>query len=49
MKLKKARQDTLRFAGNYVLFHLVDTLCRTLRINFINREAVSELEKQNKN
>jgi lysophospholipid acyltransferase (LPLAT)-like uncharacterized protein len=49
MKLKKAKQDTLRFAGNYVLFHLVDILCKTLRINFINREAVAELEKQNKN
>jgi lysophospholipid acyltransferase (LPLAT)-like uncharacterized protein len=49
MKLKKAKQDTLRFAGNYVLFQLVDILCKTLRIKYINKEPVDELERQNKN
>ncbi len=49
MKLKKAKQDTLRFAGNYVLFQLVNILCKTLRINFTNKEAIEDLEKQNKN
>lgn len=49
MKLKKAKQDILRFAGNYVLFQLVDLLCKTLRIKFINKETVDELERQNKN
>ena len=49
MKLKKAKQDTLRFAGNYVLFQLVDLLCKTLRIKYINKEPVDDLERQNKN
>ncbi len=49
MKLKKAKQDTLRFAGNYVLFQLVDILCRSLRINIINRDAVDRFEKENVN
>jgi hypothetical protein len=49
MKLKKAKQDTLRFAGNYVLFQLVEILCKTLRINFINKKIITELEKQNQN
>jgi lysophospholipid acyltransferase (LPLAT)-like uncharacterized protein len=49
MKLKKAKQDTLRFAGNYILFHLVNILCKTLRINVANKEIIDDLEKQNKN
>ncbi len=49
MKLKKIKQDTLRFAGNYVLFQLVNILCKTLRINFVNNKAIDELEKQNRN
>jgi len=49
MKLKKAKQDTLRFAGNYVLFQLVDILCRSLRIRIINRDAVDKFEKENIN
>ncbi len=49
MKLKKAKQDTLRFAGNYVLFQLVEILCKTLRINIINKKIITELEKQNQN
>ncbi len=49
MKLKKAKQDTLRFAGNYVLFQLVDILCRSLRIKIINRDAVDKFEKENIN
>ena len=49
MKLKKAKQDTLRFAGNYVLFQLVDILCRTLRIKILNREAVDKFEREKVN
>ncbi len=49
MKLKKAKQDTLRFAGNYVLFQLVDILCRSLRIKVINREAIDKFERENVN
>jgi len=49
MKLKKAKQDALRFAGNYVLFQLVDILCRTIRINFKNKEIVDNLEHKKQN
>lgn len=49
MKLKKAKQDALRFAGNYVLFQLVEILCRTLRVNFINKDIVNDLERKNQN
>lgn len=49
MKLKKFKQDILRFAGNYVLFQLVDWLCKSLRINVINSKIIEDLEKQNKN
>ncbi len=49
MKLKKAKQDTLRFAGNYVLFQLVDLLCRSLRIELINAKAIDKFERENVN
>ena len=49
MKLKKIKQDALRFAGNFVLFQIVNILCKTLRIKFENKTAVEELEKQNGN
>lgn len=49
MNLRKLKQDTLRFVGNYVLFHLVNILCLTLRINFVNKSAVDELNKNNIN
>ncbi len=49
MKLKKAKQDTLRFAGNYVLFQLVDILCRSLRIKVINQDAIDKFERENVN
>ena len=49
MKLKKIKRDVLRFAGNFVLFHLVNILCKTLKIKFENSEVVNVLEKQNRN
>ncbi|HSD64321.1 MAG TPA: lysophospholipid acyltransferase family protein [Ignavibacteriaceae bacterium] len=49
MNLRKIKQDTLRLVGNYVLFHLVNILCLTLRINFVNKSVVDELDKNNKN
>ncbi len=49
MNLRKIKQHTLRFIGNYILFHLVNILCVTLRINFVNKSTIDELEKQNKN
>lgn len=49
MKLKKAKQDTLRFAGNYVLFQLLHILCSSLRIKIINQEAAAKFERENIN
>lgn len=46
MKLKQAKQDTLRFAGNYVLFQLVDILCRSLRIRVTNHDAIDKFENE---
>ena len=49
MKLRKIRQDTLRFIGNYFLFNAVNVLCKTLRITFINKNVINELERSKKN
>lgn len=49
MNLRKIKQNFLRFIGNYVLFYLVNILCLTLRINFVNNSVIDELEKNNKN
>ena len=46
MNLKKTKQDILRFTGNYFLFNAVNVLCKTLRITFVNKEVIDELEKQ---
>jgi len=49
MKLRKIRQDTLRFIGNYFLFNVVNVLCKTLRITFINKNVIEKLDKDGKN
>lgn len=49
MKLKKLRQDTLRFIGNYFLNNAVNVLCKTLRITTSNKNVIDELERSGKN
>ncbi|HED37122.1 MAG TPA: DUF374 domain-containing protein [Ignavibacteria bacterium] len=49
MKLKKLKQETLRFFGNYFLFISVNILCKTLKINYINKEGYDKLESTNEN
>ena len=49
MKLRKVWQNSLRFIGHFVLVHLVNVLCKTLRITEKNRSVINELEKANKN
>jgi lysophospholipid acyltransferase (LPLAT)-like uncharacterized protein len=49
MKLRKIRQDTLRFIGNYFLFNVVNVLCKTLRITCINNSVIEKLDKDGKN
>lgn len=45
MTFKVIRQNILRFAGNYLLFFLVNSLCKTLRISFTNKNIVDALEE----
>lgn len=49
MKLRKLKQDTLRFIGNYFLSGAVNVLCKTLRITFMNKKVIDELETGSKN
>ena len=49
MKFRKVWQNSLRFIGHFVLVHLVNVLCKTLRITEKNRSVINELEKANKN
>lgn len=48
MNLKKIKQDTLRFVGNYLLFGIVNVLCKTLKIKFINDDVINRIEKDNR-
>lgn len=49
MKLKKIKQNSLRFIGQIALFHAVNLLCKTLKIEEINKEAINKLEREHKN
>jgi lysophospholipid acyltransferase (LPLAT)-like uncharacterized protein len=49
MKLKKIKQDFLRFTGNFTLFYGINVLCKTLRISVSNKEQIDKLEVQDKN
>ncbi len=49
MKLKEIKRKILRIIGNYFLYHFVNVLCNTLRINIINQEAVERFFESNKN
>ena len=49
MKLRKIKQDSLRFIGHFVLVHLANVLCKSLRITQKNKIVIDDLERQNKN
>lgn len=49
MTLRKIRQNALRFIGNLVLHFSINVLCSTIRISFVNRNAVDRLEQEGKN
>ncbi len=49
MKLRKVKQDSLRFIGNYFLVMFAAVLCRTLRINYKNKNVFNELEEKKSN
>lgn len=49
MNFRKIWQSALRILGFAVLSHAVDLLYKSLKIIYINKNIVEELEKQNKN
>lgn len=49
MNLRKTKQDTLRFLGYYFLFHCVDILCKSLKIEKQNYEVIDKLNSENQN
>ena len=49
MKLKKARQNSLRFIGQMFLANIVTALCKSLKVSKINDEAIKKLDNENKN
>ena len=49
MKLRKQYQNFLRFIGNYVLYILIQTLCKTLRIQTIGSESINSFIKEKGN
>lgn len=49
MALRKAKQNTLRFAGNFLLSAAANALCKTLNITFINKNVIDEFERKNQN
>jgi lysophospholipid acyltransferase (LPLAT)-like uncharacterized protein len=49
MKLKKVKQDSLRFLGQLFLTKVVTALCKSLKIEKINDETIKKLDEENKN
>lgn len=49
MKPKEIKQNTFRLIGSLFLTTSVDLLCKSLRINFNNKEVVDRLEANNQN
>jgi lysophospholipid acyltransferase (LPLAT)-like uncharacterized protein len=49
MKLRKIKQNSLRFLGNYFLAVFATVLCKSLRVNYKNKNIIEELEKKKSN
>lgn len=45
MTLRKIRQNALRIIGNLVLHVSINVLCKSMRISFVNKNAVDRLEQ----
>lgn len=48
MSFRQLRQDSLRLFGFLVLSHVVNLLCKSLRINVVNKEIIDKLEAENR-
>ena len=49
MKLRKARQNSLRFIGQMFLANIITALCKSLKIIKVNDESIKKLDNENKN
>jgi len=49
MKLKKAKQNSLRFVGQMFLANIVTALCKSLKTIKVNDEIIKKLDDENKN
>jgi lysophospholipid acyltransferase (LPLAT)-like uncharacterized protein len=47
--IKKVKQNIMRFAGRYTLPFMISLLCKSLRIEYVNKEAINILEKEQRN
>lgn len=47
--MKKVKQTFYRVLGNLILKYSLDLLCKSLRIELINKEIIENLERQNQN
>ncbi len=47
--MKKIKQTFYRVLGNLILKHSLDLLCKSLRIEVINKNVIENLERQNQN
>lgn len=49
MSIKELRRNFLRTLGNIFIIRIVNILCRSLKINEVNKEVIPQLESENKN
>jgi lysophospholipid acyltransferase (LPLAT)-like uncharacterized protein len=47
--VKKFKQNILRSSGKYILPVMIDLLCKSLRIEIVNKEVIEKLEEEKKN
>lgn len=47
--MKKIKQTFYRAVGNLILKHSLDLLCKTLRVEVINKDVIEKLENENQN
>ncbi len=47
--MKKIKQSFYRVIGNLILKHSLDLLCKSLRIEIVNKAVIENLENQNQN
>ncbi|NNJ52828.1 MAG: lysophospholipid acyltransferase family protein [Ignavibacteriaceae bacterium] len=48
MKLKKSRQDTLRFLGHFLSYSVFTFLCKSLKIEKVNVDILKKLKSESK-